>query len=425
MYQFVISTVCLCLKGVHAILMRLWGDKSGPCMQFLHAAFAIGAFVAPLISKPFIQDTTDTPDTSPVFNASCNDGNISYCEDTTSVVCVCIDTITEACNATSQEIVDILYDNASNCSVISEKGNFNSSFGWAYWISAMFMVLPLLAFLYYSVRYDITNFWRKRTTRSLQLAEETDKQDNSTEDSNIPDAKEDTFTPKTYKFPAFIILFLFIMCYVGSEISYGSLVFTYAVKGKLQFNKQKAATLAAVFWGPFAFTRLFSVILALLKIRASVMMTMNVSGSVIAILILVILPHNNISIWITSGLLGASFASIFPTTMTWLSEHLPVSGKATAVVVAGGNIGDILIPSGIAALVGNVNPDSFVYCIFTLIVASSTLITLLLTLTCIYQRRHKMEVKSVKYRKLEETVDIGIENGELTTPSPPSEVQSL
>lgn len=404
--------------------MRLWGDKSGPCMQFLHAAFATGAFIAPLISKPFIQDIADTPDMSLVFNASCN---ISYCEDTTSVVCVCIDTITEACNATSHEIVDIYYDNASNCSVMSENGNSNSSFGWAYWISAMFMVLPLLAFLYYAVRYDITNFWTKRKTRFLQLAEETDKQDNSTEDPNTPDAnssEDNTFTPNTYKFPAFIILFLFIMCYVGSEVSYGSLVFTYAVKGKLQFNKQRAATLAAVFWGPFAFTRIFSVILALLKIRASVMMAMNVSGSAVAILILVILPHNNIAIWITSGLLGASFASIFPTTMTWLSEHLPVSGKATAVVVAGGNIGDILIPSGIAALVGNVNPDSFVYCIFTLIVVSSTLITLLLTLTCIYQRRHKVEVMSVKYSKLEEMVDVGIENGGLTTSSPPSEVQS-
>ena len=39
--------------GVHAVIMWMWGDKSGPCMQFLHFAYAFGAFIAPLISNAF------------------------------------------------------------------------------------------------------------------------------------------------------------------------------------------------------------------------------------------------------------------------------------------------------------------------------------------------------------------------------------
>ena len=421
-------------QGVHAVLMRMWGDKSGPCMQFLHASFAFGAFIAPLISKPFIQGIPDSDDeynTSLVFNVSCSDGNLtetSYCDDIDSVSCVCMDTVTEVCNKTSTDVVNICYNmpsNESNCTVITDTENFTSQFGWAYWISAMILIIPLLAFIYFAIRHNIAGCWRKRISQEEEIAEDRDDQDllnESTQDSTVsvstPTPSSTDSALKTYKYPAFIILFCFMLCYVGSEVSYGSLVFTYAVKGKLKFDKQPAATLTAVFWGPFAFARFFSVILAVLKVRASIMMTLNLSGSAVAIFILLILPHDHIAIWITSALLGASFASIFPTTMTWLSEHLPVSGKATAVLVAGGNLGDILVPSAIAALVGNVNPESFVYCISSLVVLSTALIVVLFTMTFIYQRRHRPGVKAVQYSVLQEAVDVSTdhevsENGSL------------
>ena len=313
-----------------------------------------------------------------MFNVSCADENftdVSYCDDIASVGCVCMDAVTEACNKTSTDVINIYYNIASNCTVITEAENFTSQFGWAYWISAMILIIPLLAFIYFAVRYNITDYCnrKKGISQEEETTEDTDDQV-LFKDLSVTYANSREFTPRTYKYPAFIFLFCFMLCYIGSEHSYGSLVFTYVVKGRLQFDKQTAATLTAVFCGLFAFAKNFSVILALLKVRSSVMMTMNVSGSAVAILILLILPHNHIAIWITSALLGASFASIYPTTMTWVSEHLPVSGKTTAAIVTGGNLGDILIPSGIAALVGNVNPEYFVYCIFVLIVLSTLLI---------------------------------------------------
>ena len=117
-----------------------------------------------------------------------------------------------------------------------------------------------------------------------------------------------------------------------------------------------------------------------------------------------ILQHNNIAIWIVSAVLGASFASIFPTTMTWLSEHLSVSGKATAFVMVGGTLGDILIPSTVGALIGNVSPDSFVYCTFSGVVFSSVLVTILFLLTFIYKRKHLRHafVRNARYKKMDE-----------------------
>ena len=155
LFEFGFST-----KGVHAVLMRLWGNKSGPCMQFVHAAFALGAFIAPLIAKPFIQDIPNTEDdcnSSFVFNVSCNVTE-------TSVTCIRDSTIAEICNKTASAAINIYYDNTSNCSVVSDE-SLTLRYGWAYWISAMFLVIPLIAFTYYAIRYDTTVCLKKKGTQ--------------------------------------------------------------------------------------------------------------------------------------------------------------------------------------------------------------------------------------------------------------------
>ena len=58
------------------------------------------------------------------------------------------------------------------------------------------------------------------------------------------------------------------------------------------------------------------------------------------------------------------------------------------------------------------NPDSFVYCIFALIVLSTALIAMLFIVTAVYQRRHKPDVGSVHYRKL----------GKISTESPENDI---
>ena len=403
--------------------MRMWGDKSGPCMQFLHFAFAFGAFIAPLISKPFIRDLSnlDKTNQSLVTNFSCANGSSTMCSEADSSGCtiysLCMDVITDACNSSAGGSVDVEYNpnGPMNCSISSTSPAKNLQFRWAYWIAASSLIPPLLAFIYLAVRHDCFKTKYKDSNNNnatLEISENGQEIESASMSDFTPNDDNSVkynknMSPKTYKFPAYIILFLLMLFYVGTEVSFGSLVFTYAVKSELKFSKGKAATLAAVFWGPFAFTRLFSVVLALLKVHASVMMTMNLTGSLIAVTIFMILPHNNIAIWIVSAVLGASFASIFPTTMTWLSEHLSVSGKATAVLVVGGNLGDILIPSTVGALIGNVSPDTFVYCTFSGVVFSSVLVVILFLLTFIYKRKHFTPAVggSVRYRKLNEAIN--------------------
>ena len=58
------------------------------------------------------------------------------------------------------------------------------------------------------------------------------------------------------------------------------------------------------------------------------------------------------------------------------------------MAVAGGNLGDILIPAAVGALIGYVNPQACVYCTFSAVVISAVLITILFGLTFVYKRRH-------------------------------------
>ena len=418
----------------------MWRDKSGPCMQFIHFAFAFGAFIAPLVAKPFLQEISEPNDSnqSHLFNLSCTDmmnvTDASFCGDGGSSGCallpVCVDTVMDACNATAGGTVDVVYDlsDPNNCSVIStSEVQQDLQYGWAFWISAFVLTPPLLAYIYFAVRYDFRKCKPKGTSSGNTLEVVSSDDTESQEEAIDPSSGNDTqdkkkSTSRLYKVLAFFFLFLFMLVYVGTEVSYGNLVFTYAVKSELGFSKQRAATVAAVFWGPFAFARLFSVVLALLRVRASVMMTMNLTGSLIATVLFIVAPHNGIVIWIVSAVLGASFASIFPTAMTWMSEHLDVSGKATAVVVAGGNLGDILVPSAVGALIGNVNPDAFIYCTFGAVVLSAVLIALLFSMTFIHKRYHLQPVKGVRYKKLEQTIDFD-GSLEVSFGTEPSEVE--
>ena len=372
----------------------MWGDKSGPCMQLLHFAFAFGGFCAPLIAKPFVSEVAEEDGVDNVTDTTASSGNCS--------------------DPMGQYGFSGMGMNLSlNCSPADTDSSPNTLlFGWAYWIAATFLILPLLAYLYYAAKLELltaSKCCQKKNTYSLSTEE--------TESVTPADREEQQGTigkqSLLYKSIIFTNLFLFMLFYVGTEIAFGNLVFTFAVKGELQFSKPKAALLAAVFWGTFAFTRLFSVTLALLKVPASYMLIGNITGSMIAATIMIIAPHNATAIWIGSAVLGTSMAAIFPTTMTWMSEHVPVSGKATAVLVTGGTVGDTTIPAAIGLLIAHVSPDSLIYSTFAGLVISLLLIVILFV-TAYVQKRRSL-ASNVQYRRLENVVQVESEvaNGEI------------
>ena len=353
------------------MLLRLWEDKSGPYMQALHFSFALGTFVAPLIAEPFIEQ-----DAIPDIPTS------HYCnpqpDDTTNT--------TTNCTSINETLV-------SNCTVSLDDSDFFSSvrFGWAYWISSFGMLLVAIPLIYFTA-------CTKR--RHPQLYQQIIAQKENTDATEK--RKSNKANVKHYKiFWTFIVTTcaVFLFCYIGVEITYGSYIFTFAVTYKeLCFSKSKAALLNAVYWGSFTVGRLAGIGIAMLKVSTTNMLVSDFVGSMCAVLLLAILRKSDLVIWIGSALLGISIASIFPSMLLWIDEHLEVTGKVTAVLVNGAALGDMILPLTVGLLITNVNPELFLY--LMLAYCSAATLVYIITLVVSYLWRRYYPSSAVGYEPL-------------------------
>ena len=351
--------------GTHVVLLKLWKEGSGPCMQVLHFAFGFGAFMSPLIAKPFISKEQD------------NQTGSGWGED-------------YGRNQT---------DTSSG-----------SRFEWAYWIVSSLFLPAMLAYAFYAVKYECVKCLCKKPQRSLQPDDhksdtsgdeateykEMDKIGMVSLNNGQLSASSDVISdePKeslSFRFAVIFLLCLFIFLYVGMEVAYGNWIFTAVVTGGLDFSKSQGTIIQSLFWGTFAFTRLFSIVLALLNIKASVMMIGNLTGSLIASVIMISFPHNATAIWIASAVLGMSYASIYPTTVTWMCETIEITGTATSFLVTAGILGDITIPSVVGALVAEMPTDSLFYFTFVAVSISSSIIAVLLTISYLESRKKSLQ----------------------------------
>lgn len=241
------------------------------------------------------------------------------------------------------------------------------------------------------------------STRNGRFISQDDSQDNAevvsqgSSASPIPNQYSDSEFPSAssakkqrstvFKYGIVLLLGLFMLVYVGLEAGYGSWIFTVVVTGVLDFSKSQGTVIQSLFWGTFAFTRLFSVLLALLNVKPSVMMAGNISGSLIAAAIMVSFPHSANAIWLASAVLGMSYASIYPTTITWMSETIDATGVSTSILVTGGILGDISIPALMGALISKVSPDAIFYMTFVGVIISGSLVILLFSLAYVGRRQ--------------------------------------
>ena len=369
--------------------MKVWKNKdTGPIMQFIHFTFAFGAFLAPLFSKPFISDSE-----SVARNISC--ANIS-----TSINSTCWNNVYNMCAAEgSGQMADIF--------VIVDCSSSASSmfFGYAYWISVIPLLIPLPPLLYYGFKQQCCCPVLFKRKQSLNVtAEDETSDENSTK---YPSSK-------VYIVTVLSFLFLFMAVYVGMEVTFGTYVFAFAVKGSLQLSKQRAASLSSLFWGTFSFARCFSIVVSLFKAPPSLMMIGNLTGSLVAATIMLIWRDNEIGIWIGSGLLGASVSAIYPTTMVWMSQHVPPSGKAAGVLGTGAVLGDTLFPLLVGILLDKVDPIALVFYTFGAVVLCVFIISTMFIGTKFYLKKWNRENKL--YQKLQTDQDEeNVETVELTS----------
>lgn len=134
----------------------------------------------------------------------------------------------------------------------------------------------------------------------------------------------------------FVLLFVL---YVGGEVGFSNWVYTYATKTGLA-NSIQAAYLTSLFWGGLTIGRLISIPL-LTRFRIEQMLWVSVLGAIGSAALMLLIPP---SIWVGAALLGLSYASIFPLTVSWAASTMAISGKINGWLFAGANLGAMIFP---------------------------------------------------------------------------------
>jgi len=285
--------------GGNVLLLNIWeGRDSGPYMHALHFTFGIGAFLAPLISRPFLVNVEEVE--------HLNDSLVSA-------------NLTE--EVVGMEVEESLWTVKTLYPIVSA-----------------YPVLLSIVFIVPHVKD------RKKV-----------KQGTKKEEKEVENQLSKGFT---IAIVAIVSLLFFL--YVGMEVAFGTYVSVFAVQSKLQFTRQQGSDVTAVFWGTFAATRgvaIFAAILASPNIIMWSSFTISGLGSLVLCLWGEVYSE---ALFVGTALLGIGMASIFATGFLWVERRLKVTAQIGAAFMVASSSGADVFPLLVGQLVEDL-PMGFIY----------------------------------------------------------------
>ena len=412
--------------------MRAWHHKSGPSLQFIHCAIAVGFFITPLIAKEFISQGNSNSIvgyTSDFLQLNCTYfTEMSYNENLTTAW-----NLSESCSSwlmdscADSNIVETIGDVIHNTSVCNSTITSvdTSRFEWAYLICGFPLLIPIPAFIYYGIKdccfIDIETNKKVEEEVNVDLTK-TENINNAEEEASEENSKKindsnDTFHPSSRAYNVIVLIGLFhlVAIYAGSETTLLNLFFAYAVKSNAHFSKYNAALLLSIEYGNFALFRFVGVGFLLCKLSVTFLMFTCLSGVIISCLIMIAGSSHAIALWIGGALIGMSMAPIFPLIITWLSKYAPSNAKATGMVLFASRIGYISISLSVSLLIKQ-HPMILLYIMLASGITSLIIFTVLTVIVKVWSgqcskcrtknahaRYQKMEIELVSIDELERT----------------------
>ncbi|NXW62771.1 MFS4B protein, partial [Eurystomus gularis] len=278
--------------GGNVLALNTWGAEAGPHMQALHFSFAVGAFVAPILAKMALgsSESKDLP----------------------------------VVEKTNQSVPRSLPTAAAASATSALKHRLGADFLWSYVVIGTYLLLVSLCFF---VLYSRGSSARDKSKASLQKR-----------------------VLAKYHYALIGLLFIFFLCYVGAEVTYGSYVFTYA-KVFAEMKDSEAAALNSVFWGAFAACRGVAIFCAAC-LYPGTMILLSIIGSAVSSSCLAFFARHPASLWVGTAVYGASMATIFPSGISWIEQYTVVQGKSASLFVIGAALGEMCIPAVVGYLQG-------------------------------------------------------------------------
>ncbi len=152
------------------------------------------------------------------------------------------------------------------------------------------------------------------------------------------------------------LIVVFCIFLVGTEVSFGGWIFSYAVATGLG-SKTTAAYLTSVFWGTFTLGRLLAIPVAF-RLRPSAIMLGGLVGCLVSLGIIFLWPDSSAAIWLGTIGMGLSMAPVFPTAISFVERRMSITGRVIGWFFVGASLGSMSMPWLIGQLFEPVGPQT-------------------------------------------------------------------
>lgn len=207
---------------------------------------------------------------------------------------------------------------------------------WSYWTIA-FLIAPIAIYI-----------WRLPSPSLTQHEQQT------------------SHAPLNYRILVFVLLFFLL--YVGAETSLTKWIPAYAEIMQIA-DKVTAAYLASVFAIAFTVGRVFAVPLAA-RFHPAPLLVGSLSGALISVIPMLILPKSLIAVTITVIGLGLNVASIYPNMILFAEQRMKITGQVMSWFGIAASFGAMLTPWLIGQLFESSGPQVLQWAVFLTLLGS-------------------------------------------------------
>jgi len=168
------------------------------------------------------------------------------------------------------------------------------------------------------------------------------------------ESQDGLIRPIDHRLLALIVMFCIFL--VGTEVSFGGWIFSYAVATDLG-SETTAAYLTSVFWGTFTLGRLLAIPVAF-RLRPSAIMLGGLVGCLISLSIIFLWPNSSAALWLGTIGMGLSMAPIFPTAISFVERRMSITGRVIGWFFVGASLGSMSMPWLIGQLFEPIGPQA-------------------------------------------------------------------
>lgn len=327
--------------GGNADIPHLWRSQNAPFMQAVHFAFSIGALVSPIATGPFLYRKINTCREVPVYlrdQGYVNDLQNFQQEN------ISLQMNTRFDSGSSKLMNNNQLTNVSHANTCS--GYHFNNVQFAFLISAIISLSASIGFIYIFLKLDF-DFPKENHNPKEEV-------------------KMGQTCPPKVNFP-FKILFLALLavlvaCESVVEESFPSFFMAFGIH-YLNWTTQTNVIAVSVFWAAFGFGRFFG-ILVVSCCNSTTMLTIYLISLVFAFLGFLLSTYFMFIplIWLLLAVIGFSMSVIFPTVLTWTTEHVAhVSGKVSGMFMTAASLGGMIFPPLIGNLMEYLHPMWYAY----------------------------------------------------------------